>query len=54
MGLKGIGSGNVDLIHLAQTRLQWRVGMDTAMNLRVSWTTERLWLLVRPLLHGFV
>jgi hypothetical protein len=35
MGLREIGSGDVDWIHLAQDRDRWRALVNTVMNLRV-------------------
>jgi hypothetical protein len=35
MGLREIGFGYVDWIHLAQDRDWWRAPVNTAMNLRV-------------------
>jgi hypothetical protein len=35
MGLREIGWGGVDWIYLAQDREQWRVLVNTVMNLRV-------------------
>jgi hypothetical protein len=35
MGLREIGWGSVDWIHLAQERERWLILVNTAMNLRV-------------------
>jgi hypothetical protein len=36
MDIREIGWGGVDWIHLALDRAQWRILVDTVINLRVS------------------